>query len=135
MCCRWWRRVVFRCFFWSVCVFANLLRSRVYPPPVLTLQFAVIVVGVLLFASVIGQVGSLIAHADASGQELRDKMDELNEWFKHKKGVSSKLKVRWRWKAANRWVFGGGCGGGGVAECQFPCLVPNWARSAFYREA
>ncbi|XP_062909000.1 cyclic nucleotide-gated cation channel alpha-3 [Mobula hypostoma] len=82
------------CLYWSTLTLTTIGET---PPPVKDVEFLFVVidflVGVLIFATIVGNVGSMISNMNASRAEFQSKIDAIKQYMQFRK-VSKDLEVR-----------------------------------------
>ncbi|XP_072900199.1 cyclic nucleotide-gated channel cone photoreceptor subunit alpha isoform X1 [Hemitrygon akajei] len=82
------------CLYWSTLTLTTIGET---PPPVKDEEFLFVVidflVGVLIFATIVGNVGSMISNMNASRAEFQSKIDAIKQYMQFRK-VSKDLEVR-----------------------------------------
>ncbi|OXA53317.1 Cyclic nucleotide-gated cation channel subunit A [Folsomia candida] len=81
-------------FYWST---LTLTTIGEVPPPEMDIEFIFVVsdflVGVLIFATIVGNIGSMITHMNAARAEFQDKMDSIKQYMVFRK-VTKDLEKR-----------------------------------------
>ncbi|KNC56451.1 cyclic nucleotide-gated olfactory channel [Thecamonas trahens ATCC 50062] len=90
-------RPYMRALFWSTTLLTGMGPDHNYPQSDIELVFMFIVLfmGIVVFAAIIGNVGSLIANSSATKADHKKKMDIVNLWMRHK-GIAPGLQARIR---------------------------------------
>lgn len=78
-------------FYWSTLTLTTIGET---PPPATTFEFVFVIVdfliGVLIFATIVGNVGSMISNMNASRVEFQNKMDGVKQYM-----VFRRVSVAW----------------------------------------
>ncbi|XP_043560209.1 cyclic nucleotide-gated olfactory channel-like [Chiloscyllium plagiosum] len=82
------------CLYWSTLTLTTIGET---PPPVLDVEFLFVVfdflVGVLIFATIVGNVGSMISNMNASRADFQAKVDAIKHYMQFRK-VSKEVETR-----------------------------------------
>lgn len=82
------------CFYWSTLTLTTIGET---PPPVQDIEYLFVVVdfltGVLIFATIVGNVGAMISNMNAARVEFQSKIDSIKQYMQFRK-VTKDLEVR-----------------------------------------
>lgn len=99
---RFWRKYIV-CMYWSAMTLTTIGESN---PPETDIEFIftglTFLIGVFIFATVVGNVGDVIANINATRQEFQAKMDQIKIYLTHKK-VPPSLQIKVKKWAEYSW--------------------------------
>ncbi|XP_067120097.1 cyclic nucleotide-gated channel alpha-3-like isoform X1 [Centruroides vittatus] len=99
---RFWRKYIV-CMYWSAMTLTTIGESN---PPETDIEYIftglTFLIGVFIFATVVGNVGDVIANINATRQEFQAKMDQIKIYLTHKK-VPPSLQIKVKKWAEYSW--------------------------------